>query len=147
MRSINLTLPPVMNVWIWLFWKVSTFLRYLIKVSTLRGKYKRITMVSLRRCSDFAGYFESKNLQVFGPPLHFLHHVQCSVDDELIHMGCLLAELGCAISARFGGTELMFEERIVFRTDDGEVVRHVVKKLICKSTIGQMYLSRLKAVV
>lgn len=29
MRSMNLTLPPVMKVWIWLFWKVSIFLRYL----------------------------------------------------------------------------------------------------------------------
>lgn len=30
MRSMNLTLPPVRKQWMWLFWKVSTFFKYLV---------------------------------------------------------------------------------------------------------------------
>jgi hypothetical protein len=64
------------------------------------------------------------HLQIFRSPLHFLHHVKCSVYDELVHVCCLLSELGRAIAARFRGAELMLEEWVVLRTNDGEVVRH-----------------------
>jgi hypothetical protein len=44
--------------------------------------------------------------------------------NELIHVSGLLSELGRAIAAWFGSAKLVLEERIVFRTDDSEVVRH-----------------------
>lgn len=66
----------------------------------------------------------NRDSQVFGPPLHFFHHVQCRVHDELIHMGRLLAELGCAIASWLGRAELVFEDGVVFCPDDGEIVRH-----------------------
>jgi hypothetical protein len=64
------------------------------------------------------------HLQVFRSPLHFLHHIECRMYNELIHVCCLLSELGRAITARFRRAKLMLEERIVFRADDSEVVRH-----------------------
>ena len=45
--------------------------------------------------------------------------------NELVHVSGLLSELGRAIAARFRSAKLVLEEGIVFRADDGEVVRHV----------------------
>ena len=64
------------------------------------------------------------DLQIFRPPLHFFYHVQRCMYDELVHVSGLLSELGRAIAAWFGSAKLVLEERIVFRTDDSEVVRH-----------------------
>ena len=44
--------------------------------------------------------------------------------DKLVHVSCFLSELGRAIAARFRSAELVLEERIVLRANDGEVVRH-----------------------
>jgi hypothetical protein len=44
--------------------------------------------------------------------------------NELVHMCCLLSELGCAITARFGSAKLMLEQRVILRANDSEVVRH-----------------------
>ena len=55
--------------------------------------------------------------------------------NELIHVSGLLSELGRTIAAWFGSAKLVLEERIVFRTDDSEVVRHVgeesMRRLYC----------------
>jgi hypothetical protein len=62
--------------------------------------------------------------QVFRSPLNFLYHVECCMYDELVHVCCLLSELGRAITARLRRAKLMLEERVILRTNDGEVVRH-----------------------
>jgi hypothetical protein len=54
-------------------------------------------------------------------PLHFFHDIQAAVDNELIHMPCLLREFCGAIAALFGGPKLMFEERIILRANYGKV--------------------------
>jgi hypothetical protein len=60
--------------------------------------------------------------QIFRSPLHFLYHIQRRMHDELVHVSCLLSELGHAIAARFRSAKLVLEERVVFRADDSEVV-------------------------
>jgi hypothetical protein len=72
MSSMNFTLPPVRKAWMWLFWKLSTFLRY------------------LRVASEESVERGSRDLQIFCAPLHLFYHVQGSVNDELIHMFGLL---------------------------------------------------------
>jgi len=44
--------------------------------------------------------------------------------NELVHVSCLLSELGRAIAAWFRSAKLVLEEGIIFRADDSEVVRH-----------------------
>lgn len=43
-------LPPVMNVWIWLFWKVSIFLRYLHGMSIGTSFYRADAEVFTSLC-------------------------------------------------------------------------------------------------
>lgn len=65
------------------------------------------------------------NTQIILQPLYFLDHVQTAVHDKLIHVPCFVAEARHAISAGLVSTELVLEERIVFRADYCKVVRHI----------------------
>jgi hypothetical protein len=62
--------------------------------------------------------------------------------NELVHVSCLLSELGRAIAAGFRSAKLVLEERIVLRADDGEVVRHVdeeTTRRLCDYYIASKY--------
>jgi hypothetical protein len=62
------------------------------------------------------------------PPLNLLYDVQAAVHDELVHMPCLLGEPRDAIAALLRGAELVLEEGVVLRADDGEVVGHLLRR-------------------
>lgn len=91
----------------WLFWKRSIFLRYL----SLLEAHQR----SMR-----------KFLQSIVGELHFFDHINAAVYDELVHMSCFLTKSSNSIAAGFRCPKLILEHRIVPRTNDCEVVRHVV---------------------
>ena len=57
-------------------------------------------------------------------PLHLLHDIQAAVDNELVHMSCLLCEPRNAISSLFCGTKFIFEEGVILGANNGEVIRH-----------------------
>lgn len=57
-------------------------------------------------------------------PLYFLYNIQTAVDDELVHMPCLLWKSCNAISSLFGRSKLIFEERIILSANNGKVIRH-----------------------
>ena len=46
------------------------------------------------------------------------------MDDERVHMACLLTETGNAIAALLGGAEFELEERLVLGAYYAEVVGH-----------------------
>ena len=65
-------------------------------------------------------------VQVFSSPLCFLNQIKGGVNDELVHVFCLVPKSCKAISAHFGRAKVQLKEGIVAGADDGEVVRHVV---------------------
>lgn len=65
------------------------------------------------------------NSHLPAPPLHLLDDVEAAVYDELVHVPGLLAEARLAVAALLRRPELVLEERVVLRADDGEVVRHL----------------------
>lgn len=46
------------------------------------------------------------------------------MQDELVEVPHLLGETRLPVAALLGGAELILEERVVLRADDGEVVAH-----------------------
>lgn len=46
------------------------------------------------------------------------------MDDKLVQVAGLLGKVRLAIAALLGGAELVLEERVVLRADDGKVVGH-----------------------
>lgn len=75
--------------------------------------------------------------------MHLLDDVQAAVDDELVHVPGLLAEARLAVPALLRRAELVLEERVVLRADDGEVVRHffVYLSIICDDCVAVRSLS------
>jgi hypothetical protein len=63
-----------------------------------------------------------KYIQSVVSPLHFFDDIETAMDDELVHVSGLMAETGNAVSTSLGSAEFMFEEGIISRADDGEVV-------------------------
>jgi hypothetical protein len=63
-----------------------------------------------------------ENIQSVVPPLNFLDDIKTAVDDKLVHVSGFMAKAGNAVTTGLGSAKLMFEERVVPRTDDGEVV-------------------------
>lgn len=70
--SMNFTLPPVMNVWMWLFWNESIFLRYLFICQTFV-----VAMESRLRlmCDSNLLSTPADDLQIFGAPLCLFYHI------------------------------------------------------------------------
>jgi hypothetical protein len=73
---------------------------------------------------DMVGRTNSKknNIQSVVPPLNFFNNIETAVDDELVHVSGFMAKAGNAVSTGLGSTKLVFEKRVVPRTDDSEVV-------------------------
>lgn len=69
-------------------------------------------------------------IQFLRSPLCILHYIQRGVYNELVHMFGFFSKTCHAISANLGSSKVNLKERIVFRTNDGEVVRHVDVVLI-----------------
>jgi hypothetical protein len=57
-------------------------------------------------------------------PLHLLNDIQTTVHNKLVHMPRLLGEPCDAIAALLRSPELILEERIILRANNGKVVRH-----------------------
>ena len=57
-------------------------------------------------------------------PLYFLYNIKTAVDNELVHMPCLLWKSGYTISSLFSRPELIFEERIILSANNSKVIRH-----------------------
>ena len=55
--------------------------------------------------------------------------------DELVHVSCLLRKPRNPIAALLRGPELVLEEGIVLRANDGEVVGHIVLRLLCVAIV------------
>lgn len=70
-------------------------------------------------------------------PLHLLGHIQRAMQDELVQVPRLVAEAREPVAALLGRAELVLEQRIVLRADDGEVVRHFWG--FQRSIIGDMF--------
>ena len=58
------------------------------------------------------------------------------MDDERIHMACLLTETGDAISALLGSAKFELKQWLVSRADNAEVVGHVASLRTGNSTSG-----------
>jgi hypothetical protein len=54
--------------------------------------------------------------------LHFLDNIETAVNDKLVHVPGFMAKAGNAVSTGLGSAKLVFEEWIVSRADDSEVV-------------------------
>jgi len=63
-------------------------------------------------------------VEIFIGPLHLFHHVESSVDDELVHVFSFVSKARSAITAEFGGPKFELEERVVASADNGEVIGH-----------------------
>ena len=70
------------------------------------------------------GKREEEDAQLPVHPLHFLDDVQAAVQHELVQVVRLLGEARLAVASLLAGAELVLEERVVLRADDGEVVAH-----------------------
>ena len=57
-------------------------------------------------------------------PLHLLHDIQTAVYDELVHVSSFVTEARDAIASLFRGAELILEDWVVFRANDGKIVGH-----------------------
>lgn len=78
-------------------------------------------------------------------PLYFFHNIQATVDNELIHMPCLLREFGNPVTTLFRGPKLMLEERIVLRANYGKVERHYRSGEAWGSLSGRLKLKKADA--
>ena len=57
-------------------------------------------------------------------PLQLINKVQAAMEDERVHLPCLLAEASNTIATLFGGAELEFKEWLVLGAYYAEVVGH-----------------------
>lgn len=68
---------------------------------------------------------EGKRVHLSIGPLQLVHEIQTGMNDERVHVACLLTETGDTISALLGSAKFELEQRLVSGADDAEVVRHV----------------------
>ena len=59
-------------------------------------------------------------------PLQLVDEIQAAMDDERVHMACLLTETGDAISALLGSAKFELKHGLVSRSDNAEVIGHDV---------------------
>ena len=67
---------------------------------------------------------EEGDIHLSTTPLHLLNDIQTAVHNKLVHMPSLLREPCDAIAALLRSPELILEERIILRANNGKVVRH-----------------------
>jgi len=95
----------------------------LVPVDVLEVPGRKLARLSLDDSGDF---HESKNgnLQSIVAPLDFFDNVKTAMHNELVHMPRFLSKSCYAIAASFGCAEFDLEQRVVPRSNDGEVVGH-----------------------
>lgn len=59
-----------------------------------------------------------------GIPLRLFHDIQAAVQDELVHVARRLGETGHAVATLLRRAELILEQWVILRPDNGEVVGH-----------------------
>jgi len=67
-----------------------------------------------------------KHIHLSSSPLHFLHDIQTTMHNELVHMPGLFRKPRNAITALFRRAKFVFEKRVIERSNYAEIVWHFV---------------------